>query len=765
MPPRHRKPAQVQAQAAAQPTDAEFFAHLQQATHHELDFNSNDQPSTTSAPSTTGNEPTPAAGTKRKYVRGSHHYARPQEFDENGNRILPGHEYASLSLTGPRRKPQHPEPPPAPSLDPHGRPWLYPKKTRQGEGSNLAPFANEIKQWIDEGKSSKGIAELLIARGVETTDRHVAKQRLKMGFRQRKPRKLTGEAIANMRKAKQSMAKPLPTSGDVSVRRVKIREMRKAEITRMTKEGMSAADIAANLESRGINMRRGAPLVERLQKHWGLIGDPLMRQRHQARAEAAKRQKEQFTNLARELEIPDVDDWLEKKLREPDVVDARRRFAYALMGDAQPAIARASVEQAVKRSRRAFNKRQYFHSLKQAQAGDSHAVSAAAGEPFLQNTLPISGQSSTSQSTPQSGPPEAIEASGEEDGSEGNSEDSEEDEAQENDAVNSNEENDNDNSQESAARDEEEGEREDITVMANNAQQTLVPMELDSSAALPQQTIPAPIQTHEQNYSSSQNPSFVVDNPPSWAPANEQHLSAEGFRQAGFATLAPAPPAGSTQLPPQPALMSILPRPQNVTFISRARAAPTPQEPPVPLQPDSSLAQLPGEPANANAIFGPSRHPSREQADLMAQYGLSPYRTASRKEHRYMTHTGWVTTVGFEYLPLPRGAPWPIPAPDMNKSPQLSGRAQIPKYPPVVVPSVPVPPVVIPPEEAEKYLQDQKVVQDIQKKAEECMKFLSARASRQLLENSLTGLPPSIYDIQDAKRRLKEAVDAFFEAS
>lgn len=794
--PRRPKAAQPPAQSVylTDPTEEELLAQLEQATNDELNFN-------TPNANASSNEQTPTVRTKRKYTKNSGIYARPQEVDEDGNPIVPGYEYAALSLTGPRRKPEK-EPTPPPSLDPHGRPWLYPKKTRQGEGSNLAPFASEIKQWIEDGQSSRMIAETLIARGVETSDRHVAKQRLKMGFRQRAKRKLTEEAIANMRKAKQSVAKPLPTKGDVSVRRVRIRDMRQAEITRLTKEGLSAEEIAENLSLRGINMRSGAPTVIRLQKQWGLIegGNDLQSIRTNARHESTRRQKEQLSNVAQELGITDVDDWVRKKMQEPEMMDARRRFAYELMGDAKPAIALAGIEAAVARSRRARDKRQFLSKL--AQGGGNQAVGGSI----------MPGQPSTTPSESQSGGPQAIDISDEEGESDTDSEDEENDEDEDKDMADSEEENEIENENE---EEEEEGGEEGTDTTSNQVQQASESMEVDTPNPLPRQpalapshadgqndsamqstnaNVPGPPQTiqhnpfHSTQYSQPQNLGFRAVEPSPQGTVNGQPLVSGGFSQA---RLAPAP-GNPVQNRKQSGFVNIAPRPENPpppppapkpaafprsnATRSRTSKQSLSSTQPLPVKRDPPPVSHLDPPASESVAPSHYWQPKRGQADYMAQhYSLFPFKTPSPKQHTYTTTAGLVITMGFEYLaapPTPDAQMIMVPnayippemQPQVPPRPQLNAWGKAPKYPPVVVPSVPVPAMAIPAEEAEKHKGDQKILEKIQKLSEECIKMMSARANNQLLENSLTGLPPSKFDIQNAKKRLKDAADALFAA-
>lgn len=117
------------------------------------------------------------------------------------NPIAPGADYASLRLIT-RRQPEDPAAVLAgldtsnadlswtaaegsSGLGPDGRPWLYPKKRGKGEGSNLDQFKDEIEQRTKNGQGCKAIAEAMVAKGVDTSSRAVARQRMKWGLRQR----------------------------------------------------------------------------------------------------------------------------------------------------------------------------------------------------------------------------------------------------------------------------------------------------------------------------------------------------------------------------------------------------------------------------------------------------------------------------------------------------------------------------------------------------------------------------------------------------
>lgn len=72
-----------------------------------------------------------------------------------------------------------------PGFDPNGRPWLYPKTRGKGRGSNLEQFRDEIEERTKDGQGCQAIADILVAKGVDTSSRAVARQRMKWGLRQR----------------------------------------------------------------------------------------------------------------------------------------------------------------------------------------------------------------------------------------------------------------------------------------------------------------------------------------------------------------------------------------------------------------------------------------------------------------------------------------------------------------------------------------------------------------------------------------------------
>ena len=73
---------------------------------------------------------------------------------------------------------------------------------------------------------------------------------------------------------------------------------------------------------------------------------------------------------------------------------------------------------------------------------------------------------------------------------------------------------------------------------------------------------------------------------------------------------------------------------------------------------------------------------------------------------------------------------------------------------------IPAPPLVIPPEEVERHKASYDAIIKHQKAGFECMQYLMARTEARPLPESLTGLPPSLKDVEGAKVRLRESAEA-----
>ncbi|KAJ4390866.1 hypothetical protein N0V93_004465 [Gnomoniopsis smithogilvyi] len=211
--------------------------------------------------------------------------------------------------------------------------WLYPHKKGIGTGSNLEAFKDEIEARTMRGENCKTIAEALKALGVQTSDKAISRVRIKWGMRKRTQRKL----------------KTPPPDSDAArlSAKTKIQTLRKIEITRMTQEGMTAEQIYENLTSRGMELKKGVATVLRLQSAWKLTQNPkrwLENFRHQCHKKAKAQQVQAFKDIAKELVLEDPDAWLEAKLAEQSVREARHELALKMMGDHAPTVNRRKLQ-------------------------------------------------------------------------------------------------------------------------------------------------------------------------------------------------------------------------------------------------------------------------------------------------------------------------------------------------------------------------------------------------------------------------------------
>lgn len=115
----------------------------------------------------------------------------------------------------------------------------------------------------------------------------------------------------------------------------------------MTQEGMTAEEIYENLTSRGMELKKGVATVLRLQSAWKLTQNPkrwLENFRHQCHKMAKAQQVQAFKDIAKELVLDDPDAWLEEKLAEQSVREARHELAIKLMGDHAPTLNRRKLQ-------------------------------------------------------------------------------------------------------------------------------------------------------------------------------------------------------------------------------------------------------------------------------------------------------------------------------------------------------------------------------------------------------------------------------------
>ncbi|KUI61471.1 hypothetical protein VP1G_08645 [Cytospora mali] len=625
-----------------------------------------------------------------------------------------------------------------------GEPWLFPKKRGRKVGSNLEDFKEEIEERTKNGQGCKAIAEALVAKGVDTSSRAVARQRMKWGLRQRAPRRMTEQGIANIRKAHLEQAKRMANSDPVPVKRVRIRVMRKAEITRMTKEGMSPAEIAKNLEARGVKLKRGAATIERLRTVWGLVPDSqrnVNNVRQFCRNQAMRLQKEQFENIAKELGIEDVNAWVKSKMDEEVALDARREHAYKLMGDLRP----KQIDPGLLR-----RNAQHLRHLREKNRPHPQGAHFEDPEYSLEGT--VAGQHDSSLTPGETGGTGVIL---EEAAQDDNDLSVDEDEL------------------DSVAGDDDGADEERIpTQKPTDAEQSApTAMEIDqpestspqaplttqvlNQVSLPsaRQTVLAPStsippQTIGQGPISSgntaSNPNFQngVDYSRNWQNRDLQPGQPifNGNGQPAIGQQQGRPAAGSPSFhPPSQGWME----PRTLGPMAPRAIAPRPAAS-RPLAPRPIAPRLP-------AVNTPPG-----EAELMAQYGLFPYATFNKAPQKYLTPKGLITTEGYEYLP---NAPPPPGTPGSFHQ----GAPSSQQYPLPQVSKIPAPPLVIPPEEIEKHKDDYKTIEQFQKATQECLEFMAARTNNRPLSDSLTGMPPSLKDVTNAKERLRQAANAMLE--
>ncbi|POS76401.1 hypothetical protein DHEL01_v205202 [Diaporthe helianthi] len=191
--------------------------------------------------------------------------------------------------------------------------WLYPHKKGIGTGSNLEPFKAEIEARTQRGENCKAIATALNAMGVQTSDRAVSR-------------------------AQRKVKKPPPDGVRLSAKS-KVQALRKAELIRMTQEGMSPDEIYQDLTSRGMELKKGVATVLRLQSAWGVARNEkrwLGNFRHQCHKKARAQQADAFTDIAKELGVQEIKGWVQGKMQEDAARQARHELALKLMGEHAP---------------------------------------------------------------------------------------------------------------------------------------------------------------------------------------------------------------------------------------------------------------------------------------------------------------------------------------------------------------------------------------------------------------------------------------------
>lgn len=107
----------------------------------------------------------------------------------------------------------------------------------------------------------------------------------------------------------------------------------------MTRDGMTAEEIYENLTSRGMELKKGVATVLRLQSAWKLTHNEkrwIENFRHQRHKQAKAQQLQAFRDIAKEMDVEDVDAWLAAKMNEDAARQARHELALKLMGQHAP---------------------------------------------------------------------------------------------------------------------------------------------------------------------------------------------------------------------------------------------------------------------------------------------------------------------------------------------------------------------------------------------------------------------------------------------
>lgn len=125
--------------------------------------------------------------------------------------------------------------------------WLYPRRQGVGTVSNLEDFKGEIIERTHRGESCSEIADALRAKGVQTSDRSVNSRRLLWGLRKRRSRKDPKAPLLDVAK---KIVRKVPIAYSRS-HPARVQVMRRLEVTRLTKEGLSAQrDLGSTVCSR-----------------------------------------------------------------------------------------------------------------------------------------------------------------------------------------------------------------------------------------------------------------------------------------------------------------------------------------------------------------------------------------------------------------------------------------------------------------------------------------------------------------------------------
>lgn len=557
--------------------------------------------------------------------------------------------------------------------------WLYPHNRGAGTVSNLDAFKDEIIERTRKGESLCEIADALMAKGVQTSDRAVGRRRLLWGFRQRKSKQNLKFPPIDQVGIKATLTRH--GKDYYQMHPAKTQVLRRLEIARMTKEGLSAQEIADQLASRGVVWKRGPSSVARLQARWGLIAPEdnpraLASKRAQALKAFRSEQRAQFRQIAEELGVEDVDDWVELKMKEPGSVEARSKAAREKVGDlnlkrhpgftlrgkpkrhkdygAEPKPKRVRV-----RASRAKKQQ------KQQEYDDSDASSS---ESESESDSEESSSSESDGDSPQQLGADAA-ATAAEDGQDNSSDESDNQEEPvamvEADAVEPH---------------EEEQDPEDDPDSAENVAARIFAR---IGKSIPKATGPAPKPVKFYPAKAIPRPQL-----PAVAGTKRKPRGRPSAAASAPATKKPAPAPKRPKAPPPP---------------------PPPKPVPIPVDDDDGMAWDDGD-------FGAP--PSRDSTPAAATPAATPA----------------APSTGPAQPPANQPAnPWP---------------------------SAPV--LVVLPEEAEANKSTLDVVEQYTAAAQLVKDTVSARTENRALPGSLTGLPPSLKDVDTAKQRLKAAAHAMY---
>lgn len=564
--------------------------------------------------------------------------------------------------------------------------WKYPHRGIPGSASNLDQFKDEIIERTRGGESLAEIADALMAKGVQTSDRAVGRKRLMWGLRQRKSRaNLKNPPIDGMDK------QPNPygsKQGYYKAHPARVQIMRRLEITRMTKEGMSPQEIADHLASRGVVFKKGASSVSRLQTQWGLFPPekdyPRYLSNKSALATKAARaeQKAAFREIAEEMDVEDVDKWIELKMMEEGSREARAKLAREKLGPLAATI--DLLDPSERRPPKKSRARPSQAKKRKAQERDSDDSDESSSDSESESSSEDSSSSGSEDESPRTAGPGVAK---------------------------------------SAVMELQDSSSDAGTDSDHEALDTM--MEVEATA-------PA---TQEQEQDQDD-------------PDSAEAVAARIFARIGLAIPKSAGPAPKpipfyptpARAPPRPSLRgrgrgrgrgraraAASTTTRQATATSQRQKAPMVSQPqqPAPIE-DEGMAWY-GDDAPATHDSTPeATSPAAPSQQNPAQQTLPQPSSSAGTQGPSRQHTG-----GSQPVPVP--APW-----------------------------APTPVLVVRPEEAEANKSTLDVVEQYTAAAQLVKDMVSARTESRALPGSITGMPPSLKDVEAAKQKLKAAAHAMY---